>query len=374
MELLASFLSRIYFLLRQYPLYYFSLTGLLFVFMVFLLVREKYSKKLTINKIRSLLLKNPERALEKLIGSDLAIIDYFLDQDNLDSAQYIAVKKYLNRIENVKKIYLAVLNSTGKRRKNQIELGISIFTRLSVPQAADYLITFLYEDNLEIINLVIDGLATFKSDKVIYSLIEYLAYTKDSNVLAHMKELFKKAGTAVADKLTTFIYQSDPTIIIWCVDIIGEYQNEKFQQILVNLLDSDNPEVKIHVIQKLANYQVQEEISDKIIESLHDSNWGVRSQSAKTLGKLQLLKAAPFLAEALTDNSAIVRISATEALLNLGYNGIKYIFALVKNPEAPKEVIDILKEQNIPFLIEALEHIYLDNIESIDSNFESGVS
>lgn len=365
METFDRFLMNLYLLIKEYPIYYFSFTGLFFAIMIYFFIKNKYRKKFTIKKIKYLLSKNPDRALEKLIKCDLDVIDYFLNKDNLSSNEYIKIKEYLSKLQQVKAIYNKIINADDNN--NRVDLGISILSKLPVPQATDYLITFLYEDNPEIVNMAMKGLTNNQTEKVIYSLIEFLKYTTDSNILYNLKEIFKTMEDKTANKLLPYIYETDPTTIIWYLDIIGEYQNEEFYQVLINLLDNDNPEVKIHVIRKLSNYELKDEILNKIIALLEDENWGVRSQAIKTLGDLQVLKAAPLLAKRLTDDSGIVRFSATEALLNLGYEGTKYLFELAKKPEAPKEITETLKKQDIAFLIEALEHVYQGDKKQIHS-------
>ena len=56
------------------------------------------------------------------------------------------------------------------------------------------------------------------------------------------------------------------------------------------------------------------------------------------------------MARKLTDESGIVRAAAT-GMMNLGYEGIKYIFELAKDPDAPKEVKEALKNQDIAFIM-----------------------
>lgn len=364
MVVFDRFLINLYLIIKEYPVYYFGFIGLFFTVMLYTLMKHKYKKLFILKKIKKLLLKNPDKALQKLIKSDLDIIDYFLNKENLNSSEYIKVKEYLLKVEQVKTIYNKMFESDDIE---QIKLGISILSRLPVPQSADYLITFLYKDDPEIINLAIKGLSNNTTEKVIYSLIEFLRYIPDSKVLLNLKETFKNMGLKAAKKLIPFIYEADSTTIIWYLDILGEYQIEEFHQILLNLLDNDNPEIKIHAIQKLSKYELNDEELNKIIALIDDESQKVRSRAINTLGNMKVLRAAPDMAKRLTDDSGIVRIAATHALLNLGYEGIKYIFEVAKKPEAPKEITKTLKEQDIAFLIEALEHVYQGDQKQIQT-------
>ncbi|AZO96048.1 HEAT repeat domain-containing protein [Halocella sp. SP3-1] len=367
MEILHKALINFSLFIQKYPLYYFTAIGLFLIIMIIFLIRNKYGSKHKIKKIKTLLSKTPDQALDKISKNNLNITAYFLNEENLSPDEYILIKKYLSKPEQLKKIYYKIISSDNKEREKEILSGISILSKLSVSQAADYIITFLYEENPLIINTAIKKLAKFKTNKVIYSLIEFIKYSTDSNVLNNLKETLKKMGKKATDKLIPFIYEADPSTQIWYIDILGEEQNKEFYQVLLNLLASDNPEVKIHVLEKLSDYELSNKIIDKIIALLEDENWGVRSKAVKILGELEITKAAPALAKKMTDKSGVVRASATEALFNLGYEGIKYIFELAKKPEAPKEITDMIKKQDIAFIIESLEHIYQGDREQIES-------
>lgn len=362
METLNEILLNLSYLVKQYSFYFFSITGLFLITMIIYLIISRNKEKIKIKKIKSLLLRKPDKALDKLIDSNINIINYFTNQENLISSEYMSVMKYLSEAENVSKIYdMVMYPKDDKSRSMKIKTSIPIFAQLSTPQAIDYLITLLYEDEKEIIKMVLAELKNIKNDKVIYSLIEFIRYTSDNEILSSVIEALKTMGDEAINKIIPLIYKADPGTIICYLDIVDKYLSKEYYQVLVNLLDTDNPEVKIHVIQKLANYELKDDIINNIIKVLNDEHWGVKSQAIKLLGKKNIIQTAPDLARKLTDKSGIVRASATEALLNFGYEGIKYIFELAKDPEAPKEVKEALKKQDIAFIIEALENVYKDN-------------
>ncbi len=358
-------------LIRRYSVYYFSITGLFLVIMLGLLVRNKYSKRFTINKIKRLLTKKPDKALKKISKSDLDVIEYFLKGDNLSSDKQKLVVEYLSQVEQVREIYLKIIYSkNNKDRESNIKTGISVLSSISTPQAIDYLVNFLYEKNPDVIKIVLAELSAKKKDKVIYSLIDYIRYIEDSGMLSYLKDIFQNMGPAAANKLIPFIFEAEPTIKIFFIDIIGEQVNDEIYQVLTELLADENSEVKIHAMQKLSNYNLKDELFDKIIGLLEDKHWGVRSQAIQLLGGFKTSAVAPYLAKRMTDESGVVRVAATEALLDLGYDGIKYIFELAKRPEAPKEIKEALKKQDIAFLIEALEHVCQDENQEKTVNQE----
>lgn len=347
--------------IKRYPIVYFSIAGLILLSMIIYLIKDRFKEERTIKKIKTLLLSNPDKAFNRLMKSDLSLIEFITRQENLAASEYIKIKKFLTRPEQVKEIYKKIISGKEKKRLQRVKDGVSILAQLGTPQAIDYLVTFLYEDEKEIIRMVLASLENIQTEKVIYSLIEYIRYIEDNDILNNLMETLRGIGDEAVKRIIPLVYKADPATQICYIDIIGEYIKEDSYQVLADLLDSENPEVKIHVLQKLANYKLDDEVIDKIIKNLADEHWGVKSQAVNLLGKKKIMRAAPYMARKLTDESGIVRAAATEALMNLGYEGIKYIFELAKDPDAPKEVKDALKKQDIAFIIEAMERVYQKN-------------
>ena len=361
MQTLNDLLYNFAIFIKRYPVVYFSFAGLILLSMLIYLIKDRFKEEKTIKKIKSLLLSNPEKAFNILMKSELPLIEYFTRQENLNGSEYIKIKQFLTGPEKVREIYKKVIMGKEKDRLQRIKHGVSIMANLGTPQAVDYLITFLYEDDREIIRMILAYLENIQAEKVIYSLIEYIRYIEDNDILNNLMETLKGMGEEAVKRIIPLVYKADPATQICYINIIGEYIKDESYQVLVDILDTDNSEVKFHVLQKLANYKLDDEVIDKIIKNLDDEHWGVKSQAVNLLGKKKIMRAAPYIARKLNDESGIVRATATEALMNLGYKGIKYIFELAKDPDAPKEVKDALKEQDIAFIIEAMERVYQRN-------------
>ncbi|ACL69501.1 HEAT repeat domain-containing protein [Halothermothrix orenii] len=328
---------------------------LVIIFSLFLIKRTNNINYQT-KKILKLLERNPDKALKKLGNSPLEVVDYLLSPENISSGKYIKIKKYLSNPREVKKIFDRV--HEDEPDIDQVKLTISIFTKLATPQAIDYLVTYLYEKNSDIVQTTINHLATLKTDKVVDTLIEYVSCVSDAKTLKFLEKAFLKFGPEAARKLEEFIYESDNTIKIWCINIMGAFPEEDFTGVLVDQLEVDNPDVKTAAIKNLANFSNNKKIIQEIAKCLDDENWGVRSQACYKLGELKATSVAPRLYERLTDQSGVVRAAAAQALLDMGYEGIEYLIKIAKEPSAPEEVINILKEQEIVFLIESIEKVF----------------
>ena len=94
--------------------------------------------------------------------------------------------------------------------------------------------------------MVLAALEKMPSEKVIYSLLDYIRYAKDHEILNNLMETLKGMGIW---QLKIIPWSTRQIQLQKCyIDIIGEYIEDEAYQVLVNLLDTDYPEVKIHLL------------------------------------------------------------------------------------------------------------------------------
>ncbi len=343
-------------IVKEYNILSFISAIILMIIILFFYYKRTNSKKYKIQKITKLLEKDQDKALNYLMNSDMEIIEYFLDKDNNSLKHYNVVRDFLQKPERVKKIFNKT--HTGEVTKSKIRKSIKIFSEIASPQSIDYLITYLYEDDPEIVHPTIHALASIDSPKVLNTYIDFLKYKPDKKTLSELRKAFLQLGAKAARRLSDFILNvEDNSIKIWCIRILGNYPEENFSSILIKQLYEDSYKVRNAAIKSLASFK-NNKVIEEIIKLLEDENWRVRSQACNQLGKFQAIKAAPYLNEKLKDRNEVVRDEAAHALVDLGYKGIKYLLEEAKDPSVSKEVISVLKNQEISFLIESMEHIY----------------
>ena len=356
MSIIFEYISSFFEILKNYNILSFISGVILMIVILFLYYKRVSSKKYKIKKITKLLEKNPDKALNYLMNSDMKIIEYFLNKDNNSLKHYNEVRNFLQKPEKVKKIFNKI--HTAEEKKEKIKKSIKIFSEIASPQSVDYLITYLYEDDPEIVHPTIHALASIDSPKVLSTYIDFLKYKPDKKTLSELRKAFLQLGVKAARRLSDFILNvEDNSIKIWCIRILGNYPQENFSSILIKQLYDESYEVKIAAIKSLANFK-SNKVIEEIIKLLEDEHWRVRSQACNQLGEFQAIKAAPYLNEKLKDRNEVVRDAAAHALVNLGYKGIKFLMEEAKDPSAAKEVKSVLKNQEISFLIESMEHIY----------------
>ena len=328
---------------------------ILLITIVILIFKKLRSKNYKIKKINKKINEDFESGFELLISSDLEVIKSIITQ-NSSTKNTLKIKKELAKKHNLRKIFLKSLNKEIKEN-NQFN-AIKIFKEINTSQVSDYLITYLYNPDKEIVKYSISILKEKKSPKVIESLKEYAKKINDLQMLELLKKVFIDFGPESAKKLLPLLKNSDPSMKKWIIDILGSFEEKDFSDILINELYIDNPEVKIAILRNLRNYD-NKKIIQVFISHLNDENWAVRSKAAEELGQTKKEKTAPYLYEKLYDKSGIVRNTAANALFELGEHGIKYLIKAAREEEPPQEAIKILKKQDIASLIKNMEKLYI---------------
>src|SRR5690554_1071777 len=117
--------------IHGYPLFYFGTTAFFLLIMIYFLLKNH--NRFLIKKIKRLLHKNPEKALQMLINKDLYLIEHFLKKDNLDSSKLLKVRKFLSEHEQLKRIYSKILSSEDD--PELVKVGLSILDQIPGPQA-----------------------------------------------------------------------------------------------------------------------------------------------------------------------------------------------------------------------------------------------
>ena len=333
---------------------------LIIIYIIPKITRKKDLEK-ELDNIIETLDKNPEKGMEKLTKSSPLIIERFLKEKRLPSQQYVKVKEYLSQPSIIRKLH----NSAQDMNTQEKLALINILAELGTPQAEDYLLTYLYEPEEEVSRKTIITIPELKSNKKIPTLINYLKYTEDTKTLNYMEESIFALGDKALRKLAEYISQNpDPKLQNWALDVMGkaqqdeeQYSSKDFTNTFIKQLEIDNPEIKVTALNNLAEFE-GEKIDRALVKSLYDQNWGVRAQAAKLLGERQYKPATDELANLLEDKSGIVRDAAARALMELGYDGIKHLINKAREVSPPSEIVKVLKEQDISFLIKSMEKIY----------------
>ena len=374
METFSETILEYYQTVTSYPLYYFGFFGLVLAVALFFYIHNKYNKENKIKIINSLLKKKPEKALEKISASDLETINYFLTPEEVNSGHFVKIKDHFSNPQELKNIYNKIL-SKKKKQKYYKQMGINIFSQLKTPQSAEYLITFLYEDDMDLITDTINALTEFDYDKIIFSFLELLETKPNSEIMENMKDIFTSSSKN-AEKLLKFAENANTKVISWCIDIFANFKEDKFYQAIRQFLDSDSPQIKIKAIKQLENFtdKHKKEIFHKLRENLKEDNENIRAQALKTLSSIDSKENIKYIANRLNDDSPLVRKAATDTLLDMGNRGLKYLLDTAKQPKAPKEVIKALEKQGIPFIIEAVERLYVNNSNTKNKDNKKNIS
>ena len=338
------------------------ISGLLLVSILLLYLKKTNSKKYKIEKIKKLLRNNKEdRAFKNIIDSDLKIINKLINDENLSTKNNIKIQNFLAKNKNTIKIFEKTKNQETSIQDKKS--AINILSYINTIQSIDYLITFLYEQETELIHFAIEKLSNKNNNKIIETFMQFIRKNPDIRTLKKLKKTFKKFGPEATKKLTPLMQENNIPIKIWYINLLSSFEEEEFTDLLINHLKENRlkPEVKISIMKNLKNINC-DEFDSILINYLEDDGWGVRCQAVKQLGERKIKKAASKIYRRLEDNSGIVRDAAAKALIKLD-NGLKYLLKAAKDTSPPQEVLKVLRKQDIPYLIENIEKIYASEEE-----------
>lgn len=135
---------------------------------------------------------------------------------------------------------------------------------------------------------------------------------------------------------------------IAAIDIIGRIRSLKAMPLLLDLLASDQPDVRARAAFALG-FIGDPNSAPQLIDALRDPSWAVRAMAAKALGRLREEKSIPALCSALSDRQWWVRANAAEAMKNKGYVGVKALLEMLdaKDAYAAQQAVQMLQESGV---------------------------
>ncbi|AGB41089.1 PBS lyase HEAT-like repeat protein [Halobacteroides halobius DSM 5150] len=272
---------------------------------------------------------------------------------DLEKKIYLKVKKAIIEGDFFKQLLAKSINSECEVKKQ----AISILMEHKTPQTVDYLIPFLYDDNLEIKNLVIEELAKVNNTKAVTTLVNYLDYCNEVATQQTLRQAFYNLGSKCVPKLLELI-DSETKHLNWIVKLLGEIGDEEIIDPLLELLEKHSkPEIRVGATKSLSQFLDYPRVFNSLLVALEDQDCHVRAQIVKLLSKIDNSEILSYIYYMLDDTSGIVRSNAARALLESGNEGIKYLILGAEKKESP-EVLRCLKEVDTLKLIKIIKEDY----------------
>ncbi len=139
--------------------------------------------------------------------------------------------------------------------------------------------------------------------------------------------------------------ETDVDVVVAIVRALGATESKRAEEILHDLLGSDNPEnVVLSALQALQRFDTEARYNEKIAECFNDPRWRVRAAALETAVECRFKQASKLALKLLDDDDAYVRTAA-----------IKTVAATMEKRARPK-LIEVAKKHPdmAPFVIECL--------------------
>lgn len=344
-------------LLSQDNTYFLLVSGGIFIVFTLILFLLRNNKTEQYHYLINLIKDDLKTGLKKLDRlKDIKIKEDLLleGKKDLTKQAYEQVKQTLITDQFLKELLSEMVSQDLEKRK---KAGLTLL-EIRTPQAIDYVISLLYDDNQELSNLIIKELAKVNTPRVTTILFNRLNSCDNLTTLLTLKEIFLEKGNKIVPQLLEVIDSNSKTHILKLViEVLGEINNQRAIDYLINLLYHQEVEVRIEAAKSLAKFDNQKAFKT-LLSKVDDDSCNVRAQIVKLLGQSNNSKVIPHLYQALKDDSGIVRNNATLALIDLGKEGIKSLILALENDVASLEITRVLDNIEALKLIEATKELY----------------
>lgn len=260
-------------------------------------------------------------------------------KEDLKPKTYFQILDILINNQLLNNLFQKIINGDVETKKRTTRTLLKIAT----PQAIDYTVPLLYDENDEIKSFVIKELAKLQQSKIASILVDYLEYCNNQSMKENLINAFRTLGSKSVPKLLKLVEEKNKHRN-WIIKLLGEIGDKEIIDSLIKILKrSPSEKVKISIIKSLSSFSNQSQVFSTFIENLEDSSHKVRAEIAKQLRNFDKQEAYPQLYQLLKDTSATVRHNAAESLVQLGCKGIKYLISAAENKNTAPEVINHLK-------------------------------
>lgn len=273
-------------------------------------------------------------------------------REDLDKEIYFRMLNIIVDNDFFKYLFKKINNSNVKTKKRVAQVLINIKS----PQAIDYVIPLLYDENFELKKLVIKELAKINKQKIILSLIDYLHYCQDDELQEILNEEFYRIGEEHYNELLELV-KKETEHSDWIIRLLADVKEEKIIDDLLKILNTDTTkEIKLTILDVLKGYNDHYRVFNEIIGMIEDEEHQIRAKVAKIIRKFDQREIYNALYNCLSDNNKSVRYNAAESLSELGEKGINKLISAVKEGNHSEEILNFLAKVDVVRLISLSEN------------------
>ncbi len=236
--------------------------------------------------------------------------------------------------DSLKEYAIYILEDPYDERNSTVNSLINYVGNLNVTDAAPILVNLIDSDEASYFNAAVTSLGKIGGADEALFLVEYL----ENDIAVGERQSIVRALADIKaietyDMLVEMVENEDENTYVrmYAAEAIGNIKPEDSTQILVDLYDSTDPNLREYAIKGLA-VNTSEEAKDLLLNGLKDDHYKVRLQAIDAIHKQELKEAGPaLLYRAKNDTEVAIKNKCYETLAYFNYkDGIDYMVELLE--------------------------------------------
>ena len=191
-----------------------------------------------------------------------------------------------------------ILEDPYDTKDSTVEMLFRYVSEVKTKEAIPCVLNILDSENETYFNGALAALGEIGGTDEAGFLVDYL--DRDDLTLAQRQNLMKVLGRLKAestwDKLADICQDEEENSFVrmYAAEAIGAMKKPESLPILIDLLESSDPNFRVYVIKGLSNFEDQE-AKNAIIQGIKDAHWKVRQEAIEAVEKMNIKEAVPFV-------------------------------------------------------------------------------
>ncbi len=235
--------------------------------------------------------------------------------------------------ESLKEFALYILEDPYDERNSTVNALINYVSKIKATEAAPLVSAIIDSDNSSFFNASVLALGEIGGTNEATFLVEYL---ENDLTTGERQSVVRSLAKLQAPETYDMLVENDEEnsyVRMYAAEAIGAMNADDSTDILINLYDSTDPNLREYAIKGLTD-NTSPEATSMILSSLKDDHYKVRLQAIDSITKRELKEAgAALLYRAKNDSETTVKNKCYDTLAFFKYKeGIEYMIELLKAP------------------------------------------
>jgi len=306
----------------------------------------KYGIPSEISELLDKLIKNEDPRFTE------EIYDVFQETKNNTIREKIL--KYFTKQEDpcIEDYAVEILNDPYDQRNEVVKAVFQYVSAVKTKEAIPAVISLIESENESYFNDAIATIGDIGGPAEAMFLVEFLDREdlSDAQRQTLMRNCGKMHAVETWDKLVETLEDEDENAYVrmYAAEAIGLMEKKESVPVLVEAFTATDPNLRQYVLKGLVNFPNVVEAQETILQAVRDEHWRVRQEAIKSVKKMELKDAVPFLIyRAKSDSEKVIKEEAIKTIAYLNTNeGNDYLVGQLKDKKVgdgtKKKIVEVL--------------------------------